>query len=328
MAFIIVSSYLFAPHFHSFPSSVSVPTSSLSSLPSLILLPFFLPPLPFSFLSSICYLFAPPPSSIISPFSHPFPPLPPLPPPIFLSLPLTLCLLPPLLSSFSLHPPLPRIGPFPSHSSSSCSLFVPTSFPFSPLFSPPSLPPSQTLESVAYEVSLNLNQECEYTTRLVLILMSTVAKIASRCQDLIPRALLCLNKIVQLSSVRHLACPLHMYMYQLATSHVHVPTAHFTCTCTNWPLHMYIYTTVHSALTDYFMVELYCGSIHELLFTKIFIVEHFCGSVLYYPRNIIHKKFRSQTYTWQRHFHELFFTKESDQAIHEKARIKINLLYI
>lgn len=59
----------------------------------------------------------------------------------------------------------------------------------------------QVLEGVAYEVSLNLHRQRNYTTRLVLILMSTVAKIASRCQDLIPRALLCLNKIVQLGHV-------------------------------------------------------------------------------------------------------------------------------
>lgn len=60
---------------------------------------------------------------------------------------------------------------------------------------------AQILEGVAYEVSLNLHRQRDYTTRLVLILMSTVAKIASRCQDLIPRALLCLNKIVQLGHV-------------------------------------------------------------------------------------------------------------------------------
>jgi len=49
-------------------------------------------------------------------------------------------------------------------------------------------------------VGLNLHRQGDYTPRLVLVLMSTVAKIASRCQDLIPRALLCLNKIVQLGS--------------------------------------------------------------------------------------------------------------------------------
>lgn len=54
---------------------------------------------------------------------------------------------------------------------------------------------------MAYEVSLSLHRGKDYTTRLVLVLMSTVAKIASRCQDLIPRALLCLNKIVQLGNV-------------------------------------------------------------------------------------------------------------------------------
>ena len=63
----------------------------------------------------------------------------------------------------------------------------------------------QVLEGVVYEVSLNLHRQRDYTTRLVLILMSTVAKIASRCQDLIPRALLCLNKIVQLGHVSKLS---------------------------------------------------------------------------------------------------------------------------
>ena len=62
------------------------------------------------------------------------------------------------------------------------------------------------LEGVAYEVSLNLHRGKDYTTRLVLVLMSTVAKIASRCQDLIPRALLCLNKIVQLGNVSFFFC--------------------------------------------------------------------------------------------------------------------------
>jgi AP-5 complex subunit zeta-1 len=56
----------------------------------------------------------------------------------------------------------------------------------------------ETLEPVTYEVALNLHYQRDYSTRLVLVLMSSLAKIASRCQDLIPRALLCLNKIVQL----------------------------------------------------------------------------------------------------------------------------------
>ena len=66
----------------------------------------------------------------------------------------------------------------------------------------------QVLEGVAYEVSLGLHRGDDYTTRLVLVLMSTVAKIASRCQDLIPRALLCLNKIVQLGNVS--CCMIHL----------------------------------------------------------------------------------------------------------------------
>ncbi len=76
----------------------------------------------------------------------------------------------------------------------------PPSLPSS-LSLPPSLTASQTLEPVTYEVALNLHRQRDYTTRLMLVLMGSVAKIASRCHDLIPRALLCLNKIVQLGKV-------------------------------------------------------------------------------------------------------------------------------
>ncbi|XP_065898353.1 AP-5 complex subunit zeta-1-like isoform X2 [Dysidea avara] len=58
----------------------------------------------------------------------------------------------------------------------------------------------ECLESVAYEVSMTMQtpgQQGKFSTRLMLVLMGSLAKIASRCQDLIPRVLLCLNKIVQ-----------------------------------------------------------------------------------------------------------------------------------
>jgi AP-5 complex subunit zeta-1 len=57
----------------------------------------------------------------------------------------------------------------------------------------------ETLEMIGYEISYNLGQYSGYTLRLIMVLMNTLAKLASRCQDLIPRTLLCLNKIVNQS---------------------------------------------------------------------------------------------------------------------------------
>jgi AP-5 complex subunit zeta-1 len=59
----------------------------------------------------------------------------------------------------------------------------------------------ETLEMIGYEISYNLGQYSGYTLRLIMVLMNTLAKLASRCQDLIPRTLLCLNKIVNQSIV-------------------------------------------------------------------------------------------------------------------------------
>ena len=105
------------------------------------------------------------------------------------------------------HSPLTHSHSPPSHTPT----LLPHTLTLSPSHTPTLLPHTltlsplsiiiQTLEPVTYEVALNLHRQKEYSTRLVLVLMSSLAKIASRCQDLIPRALLCLNKIVQLGKV-------------------------------------------------------------------------------------------------------------------------------
>ncbi|XP_033108449.1 AP-5 complex subunit zeta-1-like isoform X2 [Anneissia japonica] len=58
----------------------------------------------------------------------------------------------------------------------------------------------EALETLLYEVVMcfqSSNQEEQYSPRLVTVMMSAVTKLASRCQDLIPRVLLCLTKISQ-----------------------------------------------------------------------------------------------------------------------------------
>ncbi|XP_014770406.1 AP-5 complex subunit zeta-1 [Octopus bimaculoides] len=56
----------------------------------------------------------------------------------------------------------------------------------------------EVLETLMYEWSsttLTLTTDEEFPPRLMSILMSATAKLASRCQDLIPRAVLCLGKV-------------------------------------------------------------------------------------------------------------------------------------
>ncbi|XP_077993899.1 AP-5 complex subunit zeta-1-like [Glandiceps talaboti] len=58
----------------------------------------------------------------------------------------------------------------------------------------------ESLETLCYEISMSIHAtsgQPHYSIRLLTVLMSAVAKLASRCQDLIPRVLLCLSKIAQ-----------------------------------------------------------------------------------------------------------------------------------
>ncbi|XP_072167976.1 AP-5 complex subunit zeta-1-like [Diadema setosum] len=59
----------------------------------------------------------------------------------------------------------------------------------------------ESLETLLYEVSVLVLASSEgkppYSVRLMAIMMTTLAKLASRCQDLIPRVILCLTKISQ-----------------------------------------------------------------------------------------------------------------------------------
>ncbi|XP_074647324.1 AP-5 complex subunit zeta-1-like [Tubulanus polymorphus] len=57
----------------------------------------------------------------------------------------------------------------------------------------------ELLECVTYELSsiLQNDTQSQYSVRLLAVLMTSQAKLASRCQDLIPRVILCLTKISQ-----------------------------------------------------------------------------------------------------------------------------------
>ncbi|XP_041362987.1 AP-5 complex subunit zeta-1-like isoform X2 [Gigantopelta aegis] len=57
-----------------------------------------------------------------------------------------------------------------------------------------------TLEALIYEVSANLTSAAPQersSPKVMSVLMSAVAKLATRCQDLIPRAILCLTKVAK-----------------------------------------------------------------------------------------------------------------------------------
>ena len=62
----------------------------------------------------------------------------------------------------------------------------------------------EAVESVTYELALTMNDETNIqeicSSRLVCVLMSTLAKLASRCPDLIPKVILCINKVSKLRS--------------------------------------------------------------------------------------------------------------------------------
>ncbi|XP_072028896.1 AP-5 complex subunit zeta-1-like isoform X2 [Amphiura filiformis] len=59
----------------------------------------------------------------------------------------------------------------------------------------------EALETLLYEISVLVqstpNGKDLYSVRLMTVMMTALAKLASRCQDLIPRVLLCLTKIAQ-----------------------------------------------------------------------------------------------------------------------------------
>ncbi|XP_046362626.2 AP-5 complex subunit zeta-1-like [Haliotis rufescens] len=58
----------------------------------------------------------------------------------------------------------------------------------------------ETLEAMTYEVSgllLSAEHRSEVSPKIVSVLISAIAKLSTRCQDLIPRAILCLTKVAK-----------------------------------------------------------------------------------------------------------------------------------